>query len=216
MRRLIQGTDAEILARVARRRALNGRVAREERDAKEQALRVHVAARLRESGIDESVLDDQATRRAMMDAYRPRFVHTPTAAQRAKLDAIKALARAELPDEIKSERWSVGDCHCVLQRIYYRDTPDDAQTFHAVPCAAHESLPSLAALHDVIREETLRRGRTHRFIDHMVPGIEVRFVWSGSGSSRLLGVVAAMTAEQASTFRQWAAQEFGAAVTLEG
>lgn len=202
MRRLIQGTNAEILARVARRRALNGRIAREEHAQRRKALRRHIRARCEELGIDPALLDEEASRDALTRALADGFVYTPEPEDAAAVMALRTQAAAELADTIRSERWATGDCACVVERIYHADTPDDSQTFHAQPCAAHAGM-ALDALHDTLEDETLRRARVHRYLHEQHtdvlcttgpegetverPGV-LSFAWEGQRRKRVLVV----------------------------
>lgn len=165
MKRILPYTDAEITLRVARRRAKNMQYAKRLRSERAAAEREHIA---REHGVSREVAAELA------GVLRPRVAFEPSPAA----NAIRQAAEDELPSSIASEIWRVGDCSCVLHRVYDRSAPEDAQTFHAEPCSAHAGL-TLDVLHDTIREETLRRAGAHRAVEDA--GGEVRaFEWDAS------------------------------------
>lgn len=175
MKRILPYTDAEIALRVARRRAKNMQYAKRLRSERAAAEREHI---VREHGVSRDVAAELA------GILRPRVAFEPSPAARA----IRQAAEDELPPSIASEIWRVGDCSCVLHRVYDHAAPEDAQTFHAEPCSAHTGL-ALDVLHDTIREETLRRARAHRAVEDA--GGEVRaFEW---GVTRDLTVRATVT-----------------------
>lgn len=224
MRRIIPGTDAEILARVARRRALNERAAQAEQAARRKALRRHIRQRCVALGIDVSLLDDDAASSTLMHSLAVDFVYAPDPDDEAAIDAAKAEARAVLSDTIKSERWTVGDCGCVLERVYHRDTPEDSQTFNTAPCASHAGM-AIDALHDTIEDETLRRSSVHRYLhehhgDVLCATSEegalvdlpdaISFAWEGQRRKRILRVRApALTPAQRDALIAWADATFG-------
>ena len=226
MRRLIQATDAEILARVARRRALNGRVAREEQQARRKALRRYIRSRCEELGIDVALLNDDTSREALTRALAQGFTYAPAAEDAAIIGALRAQSSEALSDSIKSERWATGDCQCVVERIYHRDTPGESQTFHAIPCAAHAGM-ALDALHDTLEDETQRRARVHRYLhEHHSdvlcavgpdgeiierPGA-ISFTWEGQRRKRVLVVqlgAGLLDAEQRQALVAFADTTFG-------
>lgn len=90
---------------------------------------------------------------------------------------------------LKTERWEVGDCRCVVHRIYYASEPDQAQTYAVERyCEAHSGM-SIEDLHDAHERETRLRANAHRLLVERAPeGSAPVFAWTGQGASRTLRV----------------------------
>lgn len=201
MNKLLPHSDIEILARVAQRRALNHKIQQEEINDYRLALDQYVAEQLDAAGIDKTLLSDNLSREVIFNSLKQNFVYTQTPENATKMANMRAQANSVLPDTIKSEKWSTGDCGCTVQRIYHKDTPEDAQTFHKQNCSEHLDL-NIEELHDTINEETHRRGNMHRFLHENFQGIltetaangaivdkagnAIKFSWEGKGKERIL------------------------------
>jgi len=193
-------SDAEILARVAKRRAFKMQAQAAEREAHAKALDAHVRAKCAELGIGADVLEHEASREQLTRAFKGSFRPSLDLASAGKAAVHRMCAAQELPDCCKSERWATSDCQCVVERVYHCDCPEDSHTFHAEPCAAHAGM-SNEELHDVLEEETRRRGGVHRWLD--AEGIDcsaLSFAWSGSGASRTLIVQGVALGERTKDF----------------
>lgn len=201
MNKLLPYSDIEILARIAQRRAMNHKIQQEEINDRRLALDQYVAEQLDAANIDKTLLSDTLSREVIFNTLSSQFQYTKTPENIAKLANMKAQANAILPDDIKCERWSTGDCNCTVQRIYHKDTPENSQTFHKVNGACHADL-NINDLHDTINEETHRRGNMHRhlheayvgIISEIGPdgairnknGVDIKFTWEGNNKERIL------------------------------
>ena len=219
MKRLLPYSDADILRRVAERRGVNGRIAQEEAAARRRALLAHTRSEMAKAGINAAVLDDPEAREMMLRAYRGSFTYQESPADAARVSPLRQQRDALLPSTMKSEEWAVGDCECVVQRVYHMGAAEESQTFHAVPCAAHAGM-AIDALHDAIEEATQRRARVHAHIQEEyaslvmsagaeIPGAVV-FSWSGQGADRILTIhVDIIGPARKEQLAAWALAEFG-------
>lgn len=194
MQRILPYTNEEIAERLALRRACNDAVTKARKAAEDQARRdlfVEVRGRTPARFSDDVV----------KDAVKMLFVFTPSveflAAEKALLDD----AAEALPPEIKSERWEVGDCGCVVHRVYDLTNPEHSQTYMVERfCPEHSEL-TLEELHDTHERETQLRNRIHRVLMDQFPEtlmeevdgkqeeVPISFEWVGSGSARALKIV---------------------------
>lgn len=186
MNKLVPFSDFEILARVAQRRALKHKIQQEEINDQRLALDQYIADQLDAANIDKTLLSDSLSREVIFNALKQNFVYTQTPEHITKISNMKTAVNEILSDSIKSERWSVGDCKCILQRIYMRNTPEDAQTFHAIKCNSHEEIETIDELHDTINVEVRKRSLSHFVIENISKDISVNFTWEGKNKHRIL------------------------------
>lgn len=211
MKRILDLPDDEIAHRVALRAACNGRAGAALKAARRRAEEEHFAATRAKT---PSAFPDDVVR----DAARLTFKWTgpPDEAARAEIDALKAAAEDALPSAIKSERWEVGDCGCVVHRVYHVDAPDDAQTYAVERyCEAHEGL-SVEELHDTHERETKLRANAHRLLsddcqdtfgEPRAGALEWR--WEGKGATRKLCVESCHMTDERAAALSAAAVELG-------
>lgn len=185
MKRVLPYTDEEIAERVALRRACNDAIARTRKAAEERARREHFAAA--RARANPRFSDD-----VVRDAAKMTFRFTPDAETLAVEKALRDDAAEALPPEIKSEWYQVGDCGCVILRVYHvdSDAPEDRQIYAVERyCAAHDGL-SLDDLYDAIHRERRLRSNAHRLLTELEPEAAPAFEWTGAGKTRGLTVTA--------------------------
>ena len=204
MNKLLPYSDLEILTRVAQRRAMNHKIQQEEINDYRLALDQYIAQQLDAANIDKTLLSNVLSREILFNSLKENFQYVPRPENIIKIDAMKSQANSILPDSIKGEKWSTGDCGCTVQRIYHKeDGPGSSQTFHAKNCSEHLSL-LIEDLHDTINDETFRRSSIHRFLnDNFVgiiseidasgvtknkEGVDIEFTWEGKNKERILVV----------------------------
>lgn len=200
MKKIVPYTDIEILAKIAERRALNYKIQQEEVADKKLALDQYVAQRMDAANIDKTLLSDPMSREIIYEGLTQDFEYIPSSQHLQKIQQMKNKVEQILPSHIKAERWQPGDCGCTVQRIYDKNNTSDVQTFHKKNGQnCHPDL-GIEDLHDTIQEETLRRGKTHRFLIEQFEDIfmkidadgnkqfkdNLQFEWEGTGKDRIL------------------------------
>lgn len=203
MNKILDISDIEMLARVAKRRALNFKIHQEQENDKRLEFDQFIANSLDEAGIGKEILSDPISREVIQNGLKTKFKYKQSKANENKIKQLKREANEVLSDELKAEIWKSDDCGCVLQRIYHPDNPFDSHTFDAVKCESHKDL-NMVDLHHTINEETLRRSEIQRHLHNNYEGIiserkednslknkdEVitEFKWEGQGKERILKV----------------------------
>ena len=198
MKRVLPYSDKEIAIRVAKRAALNNRAAHVKHTAKTQAGRIAARQAARDAGLSLDDMLDEDIGPAIVQAFGVKTVAL-SRDDMVKIEELTQRAEEEIPSTIRSERWRPGDCGCEVERVYHAETPEESQTFAAIPCAVHLGL-SLEELHDVLEAETVQRAELHQWLhdefadDLMVqdsatgevaprPSV-VSYAWEGSGKER--------------------------------
>ena len=217
MKQVLPYTNEEIAERVALRRACYEAASRTMKAAEARARKSHFdAVRAR---TDSRFSDD-----VVRDAAKATFRFTPDAEVMAEVEAQRAAAEEALPTTIKGEHYVVGDCGCVVWRIYHVDFDDPAdRQIYAVDrfCDAHDGL-SLNDLHDAMQRERILRSRAHRLlIDddaemYAQPATTtLEWRWEGRGKDRKLVVCSChMTPERTAALAALAS-ELGEAGAIE-
>lgn len=204
MNQIVPYSDSDILFRVSTRRGLYKKINQRKRTLRKQAIDAFLVSKVQQLQLDATVLDDPESKKAFFRAFKKDFVMPDISADGA-LVQFESAAENTLSANVSSESWTVGDCGCVLQRVYI--LPMDSQTFHAVPCSNHAGLNN-GELHDTIEEETIRRGSFHRYLievfgdrlletdsQEMKSGVNIEFRWEGTSPSlrKVIGKITGIT-----------------------
>lgn len=216
MKRIVPYSDEEIAQRVALRAACNRQAAEVSKAARKRAEEAHYEATRAKTSATFSDL-------VVRDAAKMTFRWTrPDAEAQAQIDALKAAAEEALPAALKSERWEVGDCGCVVHRVYSVDAPDERQTFSVERyCEAHNGM-TVEELHDALARETRIRAHVHRVLMEScavsfgeVTEGALEWRWEGRGASRKLCVESCHMTDERAAALESLADELGEPGAIE-
>jgi len=228
MNKLLPYNEFEIMARIAERKSLNYKIQQEEVNDKRLAFDQFVQEQMDINGIKKELLSNELSREVIYNTLMFKFKYIQTPENITKLANMKKEANEVLPDFIKSEKWSTGDCGCTLHRIYHKDFPEDMQTFnHKNGANCHPDL-GMEDLHDIVNEETHRRGNVHRHLHENYDGIitetdsngqrknkegvDIKFTWQNKNKERILEVDvvgALLTSQQKTQIEDFSDLKFG-------
>lgn len=238
MKKTFNLSDAEVMVKVAQRKALLEQAEAVVKADRVSKLDVFVLDYLNRNNISIAALNVPEVKEMIRNQLSRSFTYQPSAAILSEADLLQQQAYAVLPETVKSEMWGPDTCGCNLFAIY--DTvlgyADSIQTYLTSSCAEHANL-TLEETHDTVHEECYRKNKIYRaLLEHeadiqdldlselqtnedgsqarvLKAGIEYAWAWVGVGNSRILrveikGVNLSKTKKDA--LRSWCDNRFGA------